>query len=506
MHQRFAQSSVAPVTGPVHSKLKKAILLCLFCFAQFLDTFNVSSVYAGIPSLEAVMGITANEAPWIVAAFQLTFAAFLLVSGKISDVYNPKHAFIVGIAGLGILCLITGFVDDKIAHFVLRALAGVFASLTIPASLTLIVQVFPNPTEQANAISIFGGSAGFGNTLGVIVGAIFVEYTTWRWIYWFCTAVAIPIAILGVFMIPAQPEKHAESNRRKLGRLDIPGVTGITIAVILFIYALTAAPAEGWPTAGVLAPLIISVFLVVGFFFWERTLPVHRASVPTKTWFLPNFSILFGVSLLPTFWWTNMATVLVPYWNLGFGWSIISVAVHMLPNGVAGFLFAFTGGLSRIISPKWIILAAHFPLIAATVLLALADRADEYWRYTFPALCIGSASCMVIYTHANIAIFRGSPPAMAGTVGAIFNFGLQGGSAIGISIVGSIQNGINKGEPLSFRGREAGFWFTLGVVVVELISVAIFMRAHIDPPTDESTFPQEKKEQETQSSDPSTAP
>lgn len=85
------ESSVAPVTGPVHSKLKKAILLCLFCFAQFLDTFNVSSVYAGIPSLEAVMGITANEAPWIVAAFQLTFAAFLLVVSRLC-ITQPRPA------------------------------------------------------------------------------------------------------------------------------------------------------------------------------------------------------------------------------------------------------------------------------------------------------------------------------------------------------------------------------------------------------------------------------
>jgi MFS family permease len=479
-------NSNSPPVAPVRSKVTKFILLSMFCLAQFLDTFNVSAVYTAIPSLEALMGISANESPWIVAAFQLTFAAFLLISGKISDVYNPKYAFCVGIAGLGIVCLGIGFVNDKVAHFVLRAIAGVFASLTIPAALTLLVQIFPEPKEQAHAISTFGGFAAFGNTLGLIIGAIFVEYATWRWIYWFPPIIAIPIAIIGFFLIPHQEDRHAqESQLTKLARLDIPGVAALTAAVIVLIYALTAAPADGWGSAGVIAPLVLSIVTVAAFFFWEKRLPIHKAAIPSKTWFLPNFSVLFAVALLPFFWWTNMATVLVPLWNNGFGWSIISVAVRMLPNGIAGFVFAFTGGLSRIVSSKYIILAGHVVLVVATVLLALADTPDKYWSHSFPALILGSGACMVIYTHANIAIFRCAPMSMAGTVGAIFNSGLQLGSAVGIAIVSSIQNGINGDEPLAFKGRKAGFWFTLAVVGAEALAVVIFMKAHIDPPSDE---------------------
>jgi MFS family permease len=472
--------------GPVHSTLRKYVLLVMFCLAQFLDTFNISSTYSAIPTIEAIMGIKSNESAWIVATFQLTFAAFLLMSGKIADIYNPKHAFVAGMTLLGAVTLGTGFNEDKIALFVLRAIAGVFGSLTIPSALYLLVQVFPEPAEQARAFGIFGGFAAVGNTLGLVIGGIFVQYATWRWIYWFTTVVAFPIAALGVWLIPAQPEKKAESSMNKLRRLDIPGVAGLTAALIIFIFALTTAPADGWGSASVIAPLVISIVMIACFFFWERTLPVERAAIPSRTWFYPNFAVLFAASLLPFFWWTNTFTELVPLWQDGYGWSPISAAVHTLPIGISAIFFSTTGFVLKWVSSKHVLLFGHLCLIIATILLALDDTAQKYWSYNFPAGIIGSAAAMVVYTHNNIAIFRTCPPSMAGTVGAIFNSGLQLGSAAGISIVGSIQNSINGDDVNSYKGRAAGFWFTLGVVALETLAIVVFMKSNPEPPADES--------------------
>ncbi|KIK78922.1 hypothetical protein PAXRUDRAFT_162679, partial [Paxillus rubicundulus Ve08.2h10] len=134
------------------SLTRKLVLLSLFCLAQFLDTFNNSALFSAIPALEGSMGITESESVWIISAFQLTFASFLLISGRISDVYNPKGAFIGGVFALGLLSVAAGFVNDKIPIIILRALTGIASAMTIPSALTQLVNIFPDPLHQARAL------------------------------------------------------------------------------------------------------------------------------------------------------------------------------------------------------------------------------------------------------------------------------------------------------------------------------------------------------------------
>ncbi|KAH0832959.1 major facilitator superfamily domain-containing protein [Lanmaoa asiatica] len=128
---------------------QKLVLLLMFCLAQFSDSFNNSELCPAIHILEGSMGITQGQSAWIMSAFQLTFALLLLISGRISDVYNPKNVFVVGVAFLGVLSVATGFVNTKIVTIVLRALMGIVSAMTIPSTLTLLVHVFPEPLEQA---------------------------------------------------------------------------------------------------------------------------------------------------------------------------------------------------------------------------------------------------------------------------------------------------------------------------------------------------------------------
>ena len=101
------------------------------------------------------------------------------------------------------------------------------------------------------------------------------------------------------------------------------------VALVLFIFAVTSGTTSGWGSAGVLAPLIIAVFLVFGFFYFETRIPADRAAIPPRTWFLPNFMVLFFTALLPFFWWTTIFTIYTTLWQDVWGWSAISTAIHM---------------------------------------------------------------------------------------------------------------------------------------------------------------------------------
>ncbi|KAI0699504.1 MFS general substrate transporter [Cerioporus squamosus] len=476
-----AQTLVDGRVPQKYSTARRYVLLIIFCLAQFLDAFNNSALFSAIPALVTSLDMNEAESTWIISAFQLTFASFLLISGRISDVYNPKFAFIGGVSGLGVLSIGAGFVTSKIPLIVLRALCGIAASMTIPSALTLLVNVFTEPAEQARAIGVFGGCGAVGNVLGLIIGAIFVQWTTWSWVFWFVALVCMPIAVLCIFVIPKQEPKVDDIAIRGGSRwksLDILGVSILTAALVLFIFAVTSGTTSGWGSAGVLAPLIISVFMVAGFFYFETTIPADRAAIPPRTWFLPNFLVLFFTALLPFFWWTTVFTIYTTLWQDVWHWSAISTAIHMIPIGVLAFAMSFTGSLSRVINSKWIILFGEGLCIIATILFAFADSPAKYWPYVFPAFVLGSAGAMLTYTHTNIAIFRTSPSSMAGTVGAIFNGALQLGSAVGISAVGSIEASVEAthGGPETYAGRAAAFWFLLALVVIEFFSMLVFYR------------------------------
>ncbi|KAH8834384.1 MFS general substrate transporter [Flagelloscypha sp. PMI_526] len=456
------------------SNFRRYVLLAVFCLAQFLDVFNVSSLMAALPSMTIALNMNSSEAIWVVSAFQLTFSAFLLVSGKMSDVFNAKYAFIAGITILSVLSLITGFMHNKIALFVLRALTGVAGSMTIPSSLTLIVRIFPDPSEQGRAISMFGATGAIGNILGLLIGAIFTQYTTWRWVFWFAALLALPAAFIGVTMIPPQAVAGSElSVMTRITHMDIPGVAVLTVAIILFILALTESTTSGWGSAIVIAPLVISIVLVIGFFVYERLIPQKRAAIPYRTWFYKNFSVLFGAALVPYFWWVQVFVIFTAYWQEVYQWSVIMAAVRMLPIGVAGAAMSFTSPVAKYISVKYILLIGYAGMITGTVLLTQADRKERYWQYAFTGFAIGSGGTMITYVFSNIGIFKSTPPAIAGTVGAMFNGALQLGSAVGSAAVTSIQLSVQKKQGAdSFEGRKAGFWFVLGVAVLAALSVA----------------------------------
>ncbi|EIN04578.1 MFS general substrate transporter [Punctularia strigosozonata HHB-11173 SS5] len=467
------------------STIRKYSLLLVFCLAQLIDVFNNSALFSAIPTLITSLDMTESESTWIISAYQLTFASFLLISGRISDVYNPKAAFITGFSGLGLIAIGSGFVRSKIVLIVLRALSGMVASLTIPAALTLLVKIFPEPAEQARAIGIFGGCGAIGNVLGLIIGAIFIQYTSWSWVFWFIPTVALPISALSYFLIPPQYEDASgdepKSSSEKLKNLDTLGVASL----ILLIFAVTSGSSSGWGSATVLAPLIISPFLLAGFFFYERAIPAAKAAIPPATWFLPNFAVLFAVALLPYFWWVTIFTIFTNLWQGVYGWQAIDSAVHFLPVGIVAFAASWTGSWAKRVSPKWIIMAGEGLMIIATILMAFASAREAYWPFVFPAFLLGSTGATLAYTHANIAIFQTSlaeSDKMAGTVGAIFNGALQLGSAVGIAAVTSVESSVEKRSSRGiegYQGRAAAFWFLLGVVIVETAAVLIFYRRDI---------------------------
>lgn len=201
----------------------------------------------------------------------------------------------------------------------LTVLTYVIASaMTLPAALALLVLMFPEPLEQARAIAVFGGCGAVADgrrwrythladnymthtVIGLFIGALLVQYTSYHWVFWFAAIIAIPVALACVFIIPSEVAKcevEPDPCKPKWKSLDLIGISVLTgtshlremlitysadialsVALILVIYAVTSGSADGWATVGVLTPLVVSILLIVGFFYWETLIPTKKAAM-----------------------------------------------------------------------------------------------------------------------------------------------------------------------------------------------------------------------------------
>jgi len=174
-----------PYIRPNVGTPRKHFMLFLFCFAEFMDSFIGSALYPAIRAIQGDLNVGDAEITWAFAAYSATFSAFLLISGRVSDVYSARPcpepfserveadpsitlfftgwSFIVGAFILAAFSLGSGFSHDKVTLFTLRACAGIGAAMTVPSALSLIIEWFPQPDEQARGIAFFGGSGALGN-------------------------------------------------------------------------------------------------------------------------------------------------------------------------------------------------------------------------------------------------------------------------------------------------------------------------------------------------------
>jgi MFS family permease len=233
------------------STLRKIALLTMFTLAEFLDAFNNSALFPAIPVISEQLHFLSSETVRIISTYQLTFAAFLLVVSTSSPSlpllkHSQERMYIRCLhpkASLHLTHLGGGFVRQKIALIVLRALGGIGGALTIPSALSMIVQLFPEPAAQARALALFGTAGAIGNILGVLIGALLVEHAGWKWIFWFVAIVGVGVGAVCVVLIP-----NAKRDRSKKIKFDAPGVTILTGTYTAFAHFAHVDPSSHqWP-------------------------------------------------------------------------------------------------------------------------------------------------------------------------------------------------------------------------------------------------------------------
>ncbi|KAG9227060.1 hypothetical protein CCMSSC00406_0008260 [Pleurotus cornucopiae] len=497
------------VEGALYASLsprRKLVLLGVFCSAQFFDVFNASAVLVSLPSLGADLHFTPGALQWILSAYTLTFASFMLVAGTLADIFHPKPIFCLGFAFVGVFNIPVGASVHPVMAIVFRALQGIGAAMNVPSGIAMIRTTFPDPVERSAAYASYALAATVGNISGFVVGGVLTARTSWRWVHYLCAIMVIPMSVVAWFLLPA----HTTPPKSERRSVDIPGVLTLTAGLILFVYAISDAVDAGWASPQVITTLILSLIAFIAFFVIESV--VAHPALPPRTWRNKNFTPLFFYALSP-YWWCLgcelqlVSIFLVRHISISLYTlqsaqtnqrtdspasnssrtsgttrpSSIIAALRCLPIGVAGGVASYLiGRVLPYLPAKWVLVAAQLLTATGSVLFALAGTQDRYWAFVFPGMVVGMLGLASAYVGCTTAVMGDARKGEEGVVGAVMYTAYQVGSTIGVAILTSITEGINSRQPndpiSQFRGYAASFWSTLALSGVMFIIALVFVR------------------------------
>ncbi|WWC64283.1 uncharacterized protein I303_106893 [Kwoniella dejecticola CBS 10117] len=470
------------------SQNRKWMLLLVFSVAQYLDVAAVSGLFIFTDSIAIDLDVLYEASTWIVTSYVVTFSAFLLFFGRVSDLYSAKPVFAWSFFALGVLSLIISFMTNQYAFFVFRALAGIAGAGTIPSAFRLILTIF-EPEELHVALTLFGLSGAIANGTGLIIAGLFGFITAggqlrdWRFFFRMITAICIPFALVALALVPktkGESSTECTDSKDRLKRLDIVGTLMMLFAIVLLILGLTLGASYGWTTAKFLAPFLLSWPLFVGFFIWEARLPEGYALIPPQFWKILNMPLMIFVALGIYSWWNINQLALVERFLTVFNEEPIIAALRLLPSGIAAVLVALVMPrlLSRVKSYRWII-ATGLIICAATYVLMIYSHGEiynnQYWKFFFPALFIGSGSSMAVFLGVNITVMTSAPASMSGVAGALLQVALQLGGVIGLSVQAGLLT-LHEGNIKNFTNVQASFWFEFGWLVFNALIIIFLFR------------------------------
>ena len=406
--------------------------LAVIAIAQLMVVLDASIVNIALPRAQADLHISDVNRGWVITAYTLAFGGLLLLGGRISDFFGRKRVFIIGLLGFAFASALGGAAPSQAYLFAARGLQGAFAALLAPAALSLISVTFTQPRERARAFGVYGAIAGGGAALGLIIGGVLTEYTSWRW----CLFVNVPIALFAAFAaVPLVRESAVDAVRR----YDIPGTITATLGLVSLVYAFTKAsdPAAGWGAGITLALFAASAAMLVAFIVIESR--SDSPLLPMRILENRNRAGSYLTSLLVGLALFGMFLFLTFYFQAVLGYSPLKSGFAFLPFSVGIIVSA---GMTSQLLPRF----GARPLMTIGLVMASSGMLwltqigiDTAWvTHVLPAEILMSIGMGLVFVPLSSTALIGVDNRDAGVASALVNTTQQIGGSLGTAVLNTI--------------------------------------------------------------------
>jgi EmrB/QacA subfamily drug resistance transporter len=407
------------------------LALYVLCLASLMIVLDTTIVNVALPSIKEDLGFSRTSLAWVVNAYMLTFGGFLLLGGRLGDLFGARRLFLAGIALFTLASLACGLATTQWFLVSARAVQGLGGAVASAVSLSLMMGLFTEPAERAKAMGVFGFVAAGGGSLGVLLGGVLTSSLDWHWIF----LVNLPIGVL----VCALSLKLLPGTRGAAGaRLDVAGALTVTTALILAVYAIVNGNQAGWTSAQTLGLLGIAAALLATFILIESR--VDAPLMPLRLFRLRNVTVSNIVGVLwaaGMFAWFFLTAL---YLQLVLGYGPLEIGLAFLPANL--IMGAFSLGLSAKLVMRFGIrppLGVGLGLAAVgLLLLARAPVDGSFTPDVLPSMILLGFGAGMAFNPVLLAAMSDVAPEESGLASGVVNTAFMMGGALGLAILASL--------------------------------------------------------------------
>jgi EmrB/QacA subfamily drug resistance transporter len=445
------------------------IVLCLGVLMIVLDTTIVN---VALPSIKNDLKFTETSLVWVVNAYMLTFGGFLLLGGRLGDLFGHRKLFLLGIVLFTVASLACGLANSQWLLVCARAVQGLGGAVVSAVALSLIMNLFTEPAERAKAMGVYGFVCAGGGSIGVLLGGLLTSAFSWHWIFLVNLPIGIAVYLLCLRLLP-DSQGHAAGEK-----LDVAGAVTITTALMLAVYAIVNGNEAGWLSTQTLLMLGAAVVLLGVFLTLQAR--VEHPLMPLGLFRSRNVSVANVVAVLwaaAMFAWFFISAL---YMQLVLNYTPMQVGLAFLP---ANLIMAM---LSLGLSAKLVMLWGNKRplaggLLMAAVGLALFARAPVVGQFVtdvLPGMVLLGLGAGIAFNPMLLAAMSDVDPSESGLASGVVNTAFMMGGALGLAVLaslaaaitgaqselgGSAASALNAGYQVAFK-VGAGFAALAGVI------------------------------------------
>lgn len=404
-------------------------MLCLGVLMIVLDTTIVN---VALPSIRTDLAFSETSLVWVVNAYMLTFGGLLLLGGRLGDLYGHRRLFLIGIALFTAASLACGLAYTQFILIVARAVQGMGGAVVSAVSLSLMMNLFPDPEERAKAMGVYSFVCAGGGSIGAVAGGLLTNLLSWHWI--FLVNLPIGVAVYAACLRLVPRAGSSGSSRR----LDLGGAATITVALMLAVYAIVNGNEAGWTSGQTLWLLFASAICLIVFLILESS--VASPLVPLGMFRRRNLST---ASLIGMLWSGSMFAwffISALYMQLVLGYHALEVGLAFLPANL--IMAAFSLGLSaRLVVRFGIKPPLVVGLLLATTGLAAFAQAPLHGAFItsiLPGMLLLGLGAGMGFNPLLLAAMNDVAPSDSGLASGLVNTSFMMGGALGLAVLASV--------------------------------------------------------------------
>jgi EmrB/QacA subfamily drug resistance transporter len=408
------------------------LALIVLCMGDLMIVLDTTIVNVALPTIREDLGFSETSLAWVVNAYLLTFGGFLLLGGRLGDLFGHRRLFLIGLTLFTAASLACGLAQSQEFLIAARAVQGLGGAVVAVVALSLVVTMFTEPGELAKAMGVISFVAAGGGSIGVLLGGVLTDVLDWHWI--FLVNIPIGIAVFG-FSLRLLPAGAVTSGER---RLDVAGAVTVTVGLMIAVYAIVNGNDAGWTSGQTLGLLAVAVVLIGLFLAIEMR---SRAPLmPLGMFRLRNIATANIVGVLwaaGLFAWFFLSAL---YMQLVLGYSPLEVGLAFLPANL--IMAAFSVALSaRLVTRFGIKLPLSAGLGVAALGLLLFARAPVDGNYVvdvLPAMILLGCGAGVAFNPLLLSAMSDVEPQDAGLASGLVNTAFMMGGALGLAVLASL--------------------------------------------------------------------